>query len=94
MSLQLLWSLWLSSPGPLANGLALFFALAGSWLLLATRWREQRALPALALEDQAGATAPALACEPAVQRINRFFKGFGATCLALALGLTWLSTQL
>ena len=35
-------------PSLLLNAVALFFALAGSWLLVATRLREQRALARLA----------------------------------------------
>ncbi len=43
MSLQYLWNLFSTYPAQVLNGLALFFALAGGWLLLATRLREQRA---------------------------------------------------
>ena len=44
MSLQALWLLVDGQPGQWLNGLALFFAMTGAWLVLATRLREQRAL--------------------------------------------------
>ncbi|MCO3066043.1 hypothetical protein FA243_29355, partial [Pseudomonas aeruginosa] len=44
MSLQALWALFLAHPAQAMNGLALFFGVAGAWLLLATRARERRAL--------------------------------------------------
>ncbi|HCI5052082.1 TPA: hypothetical protein NPK20_004348, partial [Pseudomonas aeruginosa] len=44
MSLQALWALFLAHPAQAVNGLALFFGVAGAWLLLATRARERRAL--------------------------------------------------
>jgi hypothetical protein len=42
MSLQMLWSLFLAHPAVAMNTLALFFGLAGAWLCLMTRLREQR----------------------------------------------------
>lgn len=35
MSLQALWALFLAHPAQAVNGLALFFGVAGAWLLLA-----------------------------------------------------------
>jgi len=90
MSLQVLWSFFLAYPGQSLNGVALFFALSGSWLLLATRIREQRAVTRLVGDNDAEATC--LLDEP-VQRINRFFYRFGYATLGLASLLSWLSTQ-
>jgi hypothetical protein len=95
MSLQMLWSLFLGHPAQWINGLALFFALAGAWLLLATRLREQRAVARLL----AGAEideVPALDCvfdEPTL-RLNRFFYRFGCASLTLALVVSWASTRI
>ncbi|OEC33804.1 hypothetical protein SAMN05216600_107203 [Pseudomonas cuatrocienegasensis] len=94
MTLQLLWTVVLASPARSLNGLALFFALSGSWLLLATRIREQRlrervpvlANPQLSWSDVAAADVATL-------RINRFFYRFASICLSGALLLSWLSTQ-
>lgn len=36
MSLQALWALFLAHPAQAVNGLALFFGVAGAWLLLAS----------------------------------------------------------
>lgn len=91
MTLQALWSLFLAHPAQLVNGLALFFAAAGAWLLLATRFREQRLVTQLAasgkLGEAAGADAPTL-------RLNRFFYRFGWLSLTLALAVSWASTRL
>ncbi|MHC3969950.1 hypothetical protein ACIPM3_13630, partial [Pseudomonas aeruginosa] len=54
MSLQALWALFLAHPAQAVNGLALFFCVAGAWLLLATRARERRALARWAAEGEAG----------------------------------------
>ncbi|MCO3946871.1 hypothetical protein FA064_25095, partial [Pseudomonas aeruginosa] len=54
MSLQALWALFLAHPAQAVNGLALFFGVAGAWLLLATRARERRALARWAAEGEAG----------------------------------------
>lgn len=81
------------SPSLLLNAVALFFALVGSWLLLATRLRELRALARLAGEgelDEEGSWA----MEAATGRINRFFYLFGSGTLLLALLLSWSSTRL
>lgn len=92
MSLQYLWTLFSTHPAQSINGLALFFAVAGSWLLLATRLREQRAIGHLAsaidLDEEAS-----LLDEP-TRRINRFFYAFGGATLGAALLLSWFSTGL
>lgn len=90
MSLQVLWSIFLAYPGQSLNGVALFFALSGSWLLLATRIREQRAMARLVGDHEVEATC--LLDEP-VQRINRYFYRFGYITLAVASLLSWGSTQ-
>jgi hypothetical protein len=92
MSLQVLWSLFLAYPAQLLNGLALFFALAGAWLLLATRVREQRVAARLLAGGELS-EAEYAEDEPTA-RINRFFYGFGMATLMLALLLSWVSTQL
>ncbi len=94
MSLQALLALGLAHPSQLINGLALFFAVAGGWLLVATRLRERRAVAQLAADtelDEQGEEA-SLLDEPTL-RLNRFFNGFGFACLAAALLVSWLSTQ-
>ena len=92
MSVQALWSLFLAHPGQLLNGLALFFAMAGAWLLLATRMREQRAVARLLASNEMDELAYAMD-EPTV-RLNRFFYRFGYSCLVVALIVSWASTQL
>lgn len=91
MSLQVLWSQFLAHPAQMLNALALFFAVAGSWLLLATRIREQRAMARLAADSELLQEAT-LDDEP-TQRLNRFFYGFGGVSLSIALLLSWGSTQ-
>lgn len=70
------------------NAMALFYAVAGSWLWIATQLREARASAMLA-------TSPAEmtqdAPQPATQRANRMFYMVGGVCLALALLLTLIS---
>lgn len=78
MSLQALWALFLAHPAQAVNGLALFFGVAGAWLLLATRARERRALARWAAEGEAGEEA--LPMDEATLRINLFFYRFGAAC--------------
>lgn len=95
MSLQYLWSLFSNHPSQAVNGLALFFAAAGGWLLLATRLREQRAVARLVAESELDQLdeETSLLDEP-TQRINRFFYHFGAVTLSVALLLSWFSTRL
>ena len=91
MSLQSLYALLVAQPGQGLNVLALFFALAGAWLLLATRQRQLRLGTQLAaeqgMEDDDG-------LDEATARMNRFFFLFGFACLSLALLLSWSSTRL
>ncbi|AYC31743.1 hypothetical protein D3880_04800 [Pseudomonas cavernae] len=94
MSLQVLWSLLQAHPAQSINSLALFFAIAGSWLLLATRLRERRALARLAADSELQALEEASLLDERTLRINRFFSAFGWLCLALALLVSAVSTQL
>ena len=91
MSLHVLWSLFLAHPAAVVNSLAVFFALAGAWLCLMTRLREQRGIARVLA--QGGMDASDLQ-EERTLRINRFFYRFGAICLALALLISWFSTRL
>ncbi|PYC00538.1 hypothetical protein DMX09_21450 [Pseudomonas protegens] len=92
MSLQLIWSMFNAHPAKLINLLALLFACPGSWLLHATRCREQRALANLAIQSEdRGLGQPML--DPATLRMNRFFYRFGFACLGLALLVSWISTR-
>lgn len=79
------------SPALLLNALALFLALAGSWLLLATRLRERRALARLAGEGQL--TEEEALMDEATERVNRFFYRFAGGTLLTALLVSWTSTQ-
>lgn len=92
MSLQAIWNLFQSHPGRILNDLALFFALAGGWLLLATRRRERLALERLVADSEVQ-PQPLSAIEP-LARLNRFFYRFGFACLTLALAVSWYSTRL
>ncbi|MEE9102388.1 MULTISPECIES: hypothetical protein [Pseudomonas] len=92
MSLQALWNLFQAHPGRVLNDLALFFTLAGAWLLLATRRRERLALARLAAESEVQ-PMPLDSFEPTL-RLNRFFYRFGFACMALALAVSWYSTRL
>lgn len=92
MSLQQLWLMCQSYPSQVVNGLALFLALAGGWLLLATRLREQRAQARLLLEGELATLE--LGGDGRSERLNRFFYVFGAVSLLAALLLSWLSSSL
>ncbi|MFI8738530.1 hypothetical protein JWV26_05395 [Ectopseudomonas toyotomiensis] len=91
MSLQMLWSLFLVHPAGVVNSLALFFALAGAWLCLMTRVREQRGMARVLAQGELDESE---AQDERTVRINRFFYRFGAVCLGAALLLSWLSTRL
>ncbi|QNH07686.1 hypothetical protein HNQ27_09515 [Pseudomonas sp. B11D7D] len=90
MSLQVLWSLFLAHPAGALNSLALFFALAGAWLCLMTRMREQRGMARVLAQGG----LDEIEVDERTQRINRFFYRFGSLCLGTALLLSWFSTQL
>lgn len=92
MSLQVLLYQMLANSAQRLNLLALFFAVAGSWLLLATRWREQTAGLRLAAGSGSDPTAAAGHADESTRRINRFFYRFGYGCLVVAVSLSWCST--
>ena len=95
MSLQALWALCTAYPAQVVNGLALFLALLGGWLLLSTRWREQRAAARVLASGDCGALdSEELASYAQVERVNRFFYGFGGLSLGVGLLLSWFSTTL
>lgn len=93
MSLSQLWGLCLNYPAQMVNGLALCLALAGSWLLLATRCRERRAARLLASAGGLSAQESTLDAGR-VERLNRFFYGFAAASLLGAVLLSRLSADL
>lgn len=98
MSLHLL-SLFAAHPAKLINLLALLFACPGGWVLHATRRREQRARACLEARNRNdngngnGNERFEALLDLATQRMNRFFYRFGFGCLALALLVSWISTQ-
>lgn len=92
MSLQALYAVLTAHPGRCLNVLAMFFACAGAWLLLATRQRELRA-EAQVNGSSDGHGEAVLDAEPTL-RLNRFFYQFGFACLVIALVLSWDSTRL
>lgn len=95
MSLHALWWWVEAQPGLWLNSLALFVAVAGSWLLLATRWREKRALARVMVSAQVQPMeAEDYVIDTPTQRINQFFYRFAAVCLLSAIVLSWVSTQL
>ncbi len=94
MSLQALYLSCLAHPAQVLNSLALFFAIAGSWLLLATRMRQQRALARLSAAGALEGIEADGELDEATTQLNRFFSRFGLAVLTGALCLSWYSTQL
>lgn len=88
MSLQSLWSLSGFNPAWALNLLALFFCVAGGWLLVATRLREQFAATVSGSNAADGSlqTLSVNAGKGAV--LNRFFYRFGGMTLALGLAIS------
>jgi hypothetical protein len=91
MSLHLI-SLFTNHPAKLINLLALLLAFPGSWLLHATRRREQRAQASLAAQRQSSPDQEPI-LDWATLRMNRFFYRFGFACLGVALIVSWASTR-
>ena len=91
MSLHLM-TLFTNHPAKLINLLALLLAFPGSWLLHATRRREQRASASIAAQRQAQPNAEPI-LDWSTLRMNRFFYRFGFACLGLALIVSWISTR-
>ncbi|WP_313025002.1 hypothetical protein [Pseudomonas lopnurensis] len=75
------------APSFLLHGVALLCALCGGWLLLATRWREQRAATRLLATNVTAGAADAE--QAATIRLNRLFYRVGFAGLALALAFSW-----
>ena len=91
MSLHLM-TLFTAHPAKLINLLALLLAFPGSWLLHATRRREQRAMASIAAQrENRPDQEPTL--DWSTLRMNRFFYRFGFACLGLALLVSWISTR-
>ncbi|WP_022961266.1 hypothetical protein [Halopseudomonas pelagia] len=88
--LQAAWMFYLHHSALVINALGLFYALSGSWLLIATQIRVSRSISQLATSPTATEEEPA----PASQRINRLFNRVGAICLGAGLLLSLISTQL
>ena len=91
MSLHLM-TLFTAHPAKLVNLLALLLAFPGSWLLHATRRREQRAVASRVAQRQ-GQPSVEPTLDWATLRMNRFFYRFGFACLGLALLVSWISTR-
>jgi hypothetical protein len=90
MSFQALLSLALSHPAQSINALALFFAVTGSWLLIATHIRQRRAVAGLLADADMTDVATV---DASTQQLNRFFTRFGYACLGIALAVSWFSTR-
>ncbi|OWL91109.1 hypothetical protein [Halopseudomonas aestusnigri] len=87
--LQAAWLYYLENPALVLNSLALFFAVNGSWLWIATQLRSS-------LGRQRLATLPPSDSDISQQRdqrINRLFYSVGTVCLSLALLLSLVSTR-
>ena len=83
------WLYYRSNQALVINGLALFYALSGSWLVFAAQWRSVRG----DLRMTAGIASELNQREATHNgRLNRMFACVGLGCLALALLLTLLST--
>ncbi|MEH6567050.1 MAG: hypothetical protein V7756_17140 [Halopseudomonas sp.] len=90
--LQAAWMYYLAHPALVINSLALFFAVNGSWLWLATQLRGLLSARRLATAPQIPATRSGE--DSATLRANRLFYRVGGLSLALALLLSSISTQL
>ena len=79
---QAAWVMYMNNSALVLNSLALFYALCGGWLIIATQLRAARAVrllssPSGVMEEAASA-----------QRGNRLFMRVGGLCLGLALLLS------
>ncbi|WP_339844861.1 hypothetical protein [uncultured Halopseudomonas sp.] len=88
---QAAWSYYLSNPSLVINGLALFYALSGSWLVFAAQWRFARGSVRLAAGFASSLDNDEM---PLDHRVNRLFYRVGLGCLTLALILSLLSTRI
>lgn len=83
--LQAAWLYYLHHSALVLNALGLFYAVNGSWLLLATQIRTRHRI-----SSPAGISE---ALSAATQRGNRLFNRVGGTCLGAGLVLSLISTQ-
>ncbi|WP_373184990.1 hypothetical protein [Halopseudomonas sp.] len=83
------WLYYLSNPALVINGLALFYAVAGSWLVFAGQWRSGRGTAQLTAGVSTGLDDDSAALN---NRVSRMFGRIGLGCLALAMLLSLLST--
>lgn len=81
------------TPALVLNGLALICAFCGSWLLVATQWRQICASRRTVIA-QVPATSRSTAGVAATQRVNQVFYRFGWAGLLLGLGLSAASRLL
>ncbi len=84
------WMFYSQHPALVINALGLFYALSGSWLLLATQVRNARSLNQMAASPAGITQEPS----PTTLRINRMFNRVGSLCLGSGLVLSLISTQL
>ena len=78
---QTVWLYCLNQPALVINGLALFYALSGSWLVFAAQWQSGQGIGSLDTDD----AVPGC-------HVYRMFSRIGLGCLALAVLLSLLST--
>lgn len=78
------WVFYLNNSALVLNSLALFYALCGSWLVIATQLRTARTLRVMS--SSAGVIEDELPLD--LQRSNRLFVLVGCVCLGLALLLS------
>lgn len=86
---QTVWLYCLNQPALVINGLALFYALSGSWLVFAAQWQSGQGKSQIT----AGGIG-SLDTDDAVPgcHVYRMFSRIGLGCLALAVLLSLLST--
>lgn len=85
---QAAWLYYLSNPALVINGLALFYGVAGSWLIFVSQWRSGSSAAQLTAGASAGLDDGAVLNS----RVSRMFGRIGLGCLALAMLLSLLST--
>lgn len=83
--LQVAWSFYLNNSALVLNSLALFYGLAGAWLIIATQLRTARASR---LAATAAGTLDMAGPATGNPRANRLFMLVGGVCLGLASLLT------
>ncbi|MFT6431822.1 MAG: hypothetical protein ACJAXR_000193 [Halopseudomonas sp.] len=86
---QTVWLYCLNQPALVVNGLALFYALSGSWLVFAAQWQSGQGRSQITAGGMGS-----LDTQDAVPgcHVYRMFSRIGLGCLALAVLLSLLST--